>query len=405
MITPFFLFQAIKEYRLKKDETLTDSTGNKLDNETNNSKNKDRDGILFECELCTRSFCPSHVSLSKPLPATIRSTKRKSQESIDNHFQYPQSLRDIKFLCPNCLRSRRPELETIFSLLVALNKLSVRLPEGEALQCLTERAITWRDRAQRALNEIDVADALKNISLQNTYDTPTAANRYKPIHANAKLLKKYDNENENEADSSSALDTSKTENSENDLEAENYDKSAIYNLDESGHNSKCKSPSSLSPPQVKLSHTSLNTLEELMLEGDLLEVSMDEKQQIWRLLQAVEPRRSKKYPDLDRLQEYLENDRDEKITAKRKRNLELAESQKAGNEVSDAKEEPKSNKTMSSTRNINDGCSNKKQQNQKQRKHGEGSGRKEEPEDCSADPKCQKPAGEEVKENINYHAT
>ena len=49
----------------------------------------------------------------------------------------PTSLRDIKFLCPNCLRSRRPRLETILSLLVSLNKLTVRLPEGEALQCLT----------------------------------------------------------------------------------------------------------------------------------------------------------------------------------------------------------------------------------------------------------------------------
>ena len=65
--------------------------------------------------------------------------------------QAPQSLRDIKFLCPKCLRSRRPRLETILSLLVALNKLTVRLPEGEALQCLTERAMAWRDRAQKAL--------------------------------------------------------------------------------------------------------------------------------------------------------------------------------------------------------------------------------------------------------------
>uniref|UniRef100_A0AAQ4RJQ6 [histone H3]-trimethyl-L-lysine(4) demethylase n=1 Tax=Gasterosteus aculeatus aculeatus TaxID=481459 RepID=A0AAQ4RJQ6_GASAC len=52
--------------------------------------------------------------------------------------------KDSKFLCPLCQRSRRPRLETILSLLVSLQKLPLRLPEGEALQCLTERAMSWQ---------------------------------------------------------------------------------------------------------------------------------------------------------------------------------------------------------------------------------------------------------------------
>uniref|UniRef100_A0A4W5KUE2 [histone H3]-trimethyl-L-lysine(4) demethylase n=1 Tax=Hucho hucho TaxID=62062 RepID=A0A4W5KUE2_9TELE len=52
--------------------------------------------------------------------------------------------KEAKFLCPLCQRSRRPRLETILSLLVSLQKLPVRLPEGEALQCLTERAMGWQ---------------------------------------------------------------------------------------------------------------------------------------------------------------------------------------------------------------------------------------------------------------------
>ena len=44
-------------------------------------------------------------------------------------------------------------------------------------------------------------------------------------------------------------------------------------------------------PEIKLSQKSVNNLERLMMEGDLLEVSMDETQHMWRLLQAVEPRR------------------------------------------------------------------------------------------------------------------
>lgn len=49
--------------------------------------------------------------------------------------------KDGRYLCGYCCRSRRVRLETILSLLVSLQKLLVRLPEGEALQCLTERAM------------------------------------------------------------------------------------------------------------------------------------------------------------------------------------------------------------------------------------------------------------------------
>merc|ERR1711997_1246883 len=97
------------------------------------------------------------------------------------------------------------------------------------------------------------------------------------------------------------------------------------------------------PPEVKLSIKSANTLEALMLEGDLLEVSMDETQHIWRVLQATEPRRSKRYPDLNKLEEQLENVREEKIKAKKRRRLELAAKAKA---EQDAEEEqgPKAKK-------------------------------------------------------------
>jgi hypothetical protein len=40
-------------------------------------------------------------------------------------------------------------------------------------------------------------------------------------------------------------------------------------------------------------------LEELMMEGDLLEVSLDETQHIWRILQATKPRQEEKFPDFE----------------------------------------------------------------------------------------------------------
>ena len=40
---------------------------------------------------------------------------------------------------------------------------------------------------------------------------------------------------------------------------------------------------------LELSEPARQQLEELMMEGDLLEVSLDETQHIWRILQACQP--------------------------------------------------------------------------------------------------------------------
>ena len=58
-------------------------------------------------------------------------------------------------------------LETILSLLVSLQKLTVRLPEGEALQCLTERAMAWQDRARTVLATPEISKALKKLSIHS----------------------------------------------------------------------------------------------------------------------------------------------------------------------------------------------------------------------------------------------
>lgn len=72
---------------------------------------------------------------------------------------------DSRFLCPLCQRSRRPRLETILALLVALQRLPVRLPEGEALQCLTERAINWQGRAKEALETPELQRAFERLQV------------------------------------------------------------------------------------------------------------------------------------------------------------------------------------------------------------------------------------------------
>ena len=41
----------------------------------------------------------------------------------------------------------------------------VRLAEGEALQCLTERAMAWQDRARQMLTTPELASALATLSV------------------------------------------------------------------------------------------------------------------------------------------------------------------------------------------------------------------------------------------------
>ena len=48
-------------------------------------------------------------------------------------------------------------------------------------------------------------------------------------------------------------------------------------------------PRQVEAPVLELSGSAKEQLEELMMEGDLLEVSLDETQHIWRILQACQP--------------------------------------------------------------------------------------------------------------------
>lgn len=56
----------------------------------------------------------------------------------------------------------------------------------------------------------------------------------------------------------------------------------------------------LTGPVLELPEATRAPLEELMMEGDLLEVTLDENHSIWQLLQAAQP------PDLERIHTLLE---------------------------------------------------------------------------------------------------
>ncbi|XP_029011976.1 lysine-specific demethylase 5B-B [Betta splendens] len=53
------------------------------------------------------------------------------------------------WLCPQCNRSEKPPLNKALSLLTSLQHIGVRLPEGDALHYLVERTINWQQQAQQ----------------------------------------------------------------------------------------------------------------------------------------------------------------------------------------------------------------------------------------------------------------
>lgn len=110
----------------------------------------------LQCDLCQDWFHGQCVTVPRLL-SSLRASPTSSQ--LLAWWEW-----NTKFLCPLCMRSRRPRLETILSLLVGLQRLPVRLPEGEALQCLTERAIGWQGRARQALASEDVAALLEQLA-------------------------------------------------------------------------------------------------------------------------------------------------------------------------------------------------------------------------------------------------
>ncbi|XP_028669207.1 lysine-specific demethylase 5C isoform X2 [Erpetoichthys calabaricus] len=209
---------------------------------------------------------------------------------------------DSKFLCPLCQRSRRPRLETILALLVALQRVPVRLPEGEALQCLTERAINWQHRARQVLDASELQKALDKLAeMQDQLTTQENKGSIGYCRDKHSPDEPEDNEEKHEKD-----DTKNTVLSQEngDSRKENVS-SSITGLDKM---------SALLPrlegPVINLTLDTQLELEDLLIEGDLLEVSLDQSQIIWKVLQAA------KQPPLEKLSQLIEFERLETRTGK-----------------------------------------------------------------------------------------
>ncbi|XP_071572335.1 lysine-specific demethylase 5A isoform X1 [Temnothorax nylanderi] len=302
-----------------------------------------RFGIMLQCELCKDWFHTNCVPLSK--------TSYKGK---------PPGPRDMKFLCPCCLRSRRPRLETILALLVSLQKIPIRLPEGEALQCLTERAMNWQDRARKALSTDEVSSILAKLSVMSQKLVEAAA-REKTEKIISSELKKAANNPELHQRVQAIAPLSGVHSDDSTLSTADDDDDIVTLDDEptcSTFNSNEHAYSYISKVRRKtqssdsesfgiLSSSTRSRLEELMMEGDLLEVALDETQHIWRILSYMNTHNTmRKYKSLEEVQANINQEmKDVKKRGRKRKSEEFELLKKIGRQKADEKNVVKRSKS------------------------------------------------------------
>ncbi|XP_028397957.1 lysine-specific demethylase 5A-like [Dendronephthya gigantea] len=279
---------------------------------------KAADGYMLQCELCKEWFHSTCV----PLPRT------PSSKGTTKNVPSSETSRTLKYLCPLCHRSRRPRLETILSLLVSLQKLPVRLAEGEALQFLTERAMNWQDRVRQFLLIGNVSKVWQKILLAETLkQEPNAEGSSAPPPVTTTTLlqqnmamaitaqtQKTLQENAPPVPNASAIASENT-GMEIDVVGNtqegckgvsdgNEDNTEVENDNEG--DSGCV--------EIKLSQHEVDEVEDYMMEGDLLEVTLDETETLWKILVSQRKQTEQK------IQLVLPKKTEEKKRRKRKKN-------------------------------------------------------------------------------------
>ncbi|XP_016954211.1 lysine-specific demethylase lid [Drosophila biarmipes] len=255
--------------------------------------------IMFNCQLCRDWF---HEDCVPPHTNT-------NQNGVLNGESASGPNR-LKWLCPSCVRSKRPRLETILPLLVQLQQLPIRLPEDEALRCLAERAMNWQDRARKALSSPDVSAAQEAILSQQQQKRRSEGGGVGVGNINSPRKPRRRESLANEASGSTESDAD-----DDDDEDECRLRIVEDNLsnDEDGPRT-APSNSTINSDLLKLlSDSEIENLFDLMMEGDLLEVSLDETFELWRILETMPPT-SLEVEALEHVAQHLQRKRQQHTT-------------------------------------------------------------------------------------------
>ncbi|XP_047123479.1 lysine-specific demethylase 5A isoform X1 [Hydra vulgaris] len=279
------------------------------------------DGLMVPCSLCLEWY---HTTC-------IVAPKTVYGKPIGKGFTACSVSREVHYLCPECCRTRRPRIDAILSLLMSLQKLPVRIPEGEALQFLTERAMNWQDRTKVVLSHPEIQRVIDNVKrdielvekhvshlllIQRLLAVKKLVKYEKQLNEDVKLdlnQQSYVKPETIDIDSSSMqpLET-KPLFAESGLECTekmcNQSPNSKENFDNSFSNhtfvqiQSSNSPSTtylndinVSNPDrneltmLPLPNSVLNELDVLLYEGSILEVGLDEVEVIWAILQIQRP--------------------------------------------------------------------------------------------------------------------
>ena len=246
-------------------------------------------GFMLQCDLCRDWFHTTCV----PLPKSI-AYKMQGRSSV---AALTEAIKDLKYLCPMCKRSRRPRLENVLTLLAGLEEIPLRLIEGEAVQCLFERAMCWRSKARDYLTS---QEKFKNVVSKMAMKKPPET--IYPV-LNFKNEVCFDSSEDETCDHQ----VNKTEPVEVKTEPvapkNDISQDQKQTFDEgvgSSITSDVSAPLTLAVKieneerqvtvediVMTISESELDTMESLLLEGDLIEIGLDETHYLWTIVQAA----------------------------------------------------------------------------------------------------------------------
>ena len=185
----------------------------------------------------------------------------------------------IKYLCPCCCRSRRPKLETILELLEALQELPVKIFEGEVLTLLADRAMKWLDDARKLLNNATVIEAFNTVERESAIEP-------KPGYMKELVDTIGSPTKSQKHDTASGKDCSPNKGGQN-METNHYAQSDLRKVEEQ----------QFAPPLIKLSENLMSELENILIEGNLMEITFEELHKLWKIYEGAQPKPSN-IPDL-----------------------------------------------------------------------------------------------------------
>lgn len=279
-------------------------------------------GLMVKCEICYDHFHARCV----PLPEKSDSaTFPTMEERIKAATQ-----RQVKFLCPVCQRSKRPQFKTVFQLLSSIQKLGIQMVEARVVHRLCQRALTWKEQARKVLAQDDLYAPNTGAIGEHTY---SAASSLSPNKRKSPLVPRQDK------------------------------------------------------PAAVLLDKSRIQLELLMLEGDLMELDLEENTLIWNVLRNSQNNTEQTTVEPDEIEVRVEAEASQEMKSKeldRFRDKQRRLKRKADDDKNRRRGgKPKRAKKLA--RQVNQEVSTDKPVGEAEEE--------EEDEDCSAMP-CLRPTGE-----------